>query len=205
LLPANPARQRVQHHKAMPFLQVGAFLAGLRTRDCIAALALEFTILTATRTNEVLGATPEEFDLDAGVWVVPASRMKAAKEHRVPLSARAVEIARAGLSLRGKFAFPGYRSARPLSNMAMLNLLERMKVPFTVHGFRSSFRDWAAEQTSFPHEVCEMALAHTISNAAEAAYRRGDLFMKRRLLMDAWAEFIAHPIRSEVTPIRAAA
>ncbi len=162
LLPPNPARQRVKHHKAMPFVQAGAFIKALRERSCTAALALEFTILTAARTNEVLGALPEEFDLDAGTWIVPASRMKAGKEHRVPLSGRAVEIARAALSLDGKFVFPGARSGRPLSNMAMLNLLDRMGVGFTVHGFRSCFRDWAAEQTSFPHEVCEMALAHTI-------------------------------------------
>ena len=205
LLPANPARQRVRHHKAMPFVHVGAFIAALRERFCSAALALEFTILTAARTNEVLGAMPEEFDLDAAVWTVPACRMKAGKEHRVPLSGRAVEVARAALALGGTFAFPGHRAKRPLSNMAMLNLLERMGVAFTVHGFRSSFRDWAAEQTSFPHEVCEMALAHTISNAAEAAYRRGDLFLKRRLLMDAWATFVAQPLIGNVAPIRVAA
>lgn len=205
LLPASPARHRVKHHKAMPFVRVGAFLALLHDRPCTAALALEFAILTATRTNEVLGALPDEFDLDAGVWTVPASRMKAGKEHRVPLSARGVEVAREALSFRGKFAFPGCRTGRPLSNMAMLNLLERMQVPFTVHGFRSSFRDWAAEHTSFSHEVCEMALAHTISNSAEAAYRRGDLFMKRRLLMNAWAEFCAQPFRSEIASIRVAA
>jgi integrase len=206
LLPAKSARQRVKHHKAMPYAQVGAFLGALRERACSAALALEFTVLTATRTNEVLGALPEEFDLDSGVWIVPATRMKTGKEHRVPLSSRAVAIARAAISQGGQFAFSGQRPNRPLSNMAMLNLLERMSVDCTVHGFRSSFRDWAAEQTSFSHEVCEMTLAHTIKNAAEAAYRRGDLFLKRRLLMDAWSDFVEGPMASnKVARLRVAA
>jgi integrase len=205
LLPGKSARQRVLHHKALPFMQVGGLVARLHERPCIAALALEFTILTAARTNEVLGAMPDEFDLNAGVWTVPAARMKAGREHRVPLSARAVEIVRAALVPGSGFVFSGPRASKALSNMAMLNLLDRMGIEATVHGFRSSFRDWASEQTNFPHEVCEMALAHTIRNAAEAAYRRGDLFLKRRLLMDAWATFIASPLQSgDVVPLRIA-
>jgi integrase len=155
---------------------------------------LEFTILTAARTSEAINARPEEFDLNNATWTIPASRMKAQKEHRVPLSLRAVEVARESMALEREHVFPGTRRGKPLSAMAMLNLLKRMEVSVTVHGFRSSFRDWAAESTGFSHEVCEAALAHTISNAAEAAYRRGDLFEKRRKLMQDWADFIDTPV-----------
>lgn len=140
------------------------------------------------------------------IWTIPAARMKAKKAHRVPLSTRAVEIVRELLKLEKEFVFPGTRRGEPISNMAMLSLLDRMDVNVTVHGFRSSFRDWAAERTAFTHEVCEMALAHTIPNAAEAAYRRGDLFEKRAGLMTAWAEFLAAPPQAgEVIALRSAA
>jgi integrase len=171
----------------------------------VAARALEFTILTACRTSEILGAKWDEIDLEKCVWTIPANRMKAAREHRVPLSQRCLEILQ-GMQPEGEenqeqdqrqnrardkkgFVFPSPKAAKPLSTMAMAMLLRRMKSEVTVHGFRSSFRDWASETTGFPHEVCEMALAHTITNKAEAAYRRGDLFEKRRKLMVAWANY----------------
>ena len=188
-----PKRQKVSrhHHPALPYEKMAIFMADLRTRDGLAALALEFTILTACRTGEVLGARWDEFDLEKGEWTIPAARMKAGKPHRVPLSTRAVDIiASLAETRQGEFVFPGYRPHKPLSSMAMAMLLRRMKVEgVTVHGFRSAFRDWAAETTSFPHEVCEMALAHVIANKAEAAYRRGDLFDRRRKLMEAWAAY----------------
>ena len=154
----------------------------------MAALALEFAILTAARTGEVIGATWGEVDLDKAIWTIPAARMKAGKEHRVPLSPRAVEILEALKPLGSDWLFPGARGGK-LSGMAMTMLLRRMKVDVTVHGFRSAFRDWAAECTGYAHEVCEMALAHTIGNKAERAYRRGDLFEKRRKLMEDWASY----------------
>jgi integrase len=206
LLPALAKKERVSHHEAMPFALVGAYVSRLREREAIAARCLEFTLLTAARTSEATNAKPAEFDLDHATWTIPAARMKAGREHRVPLCPRAVEIVREMLELKGAYVFPGAKAGQPISNMAMLNLLERMKVSVTVHGFRSSFRDWAAERTAFPHEVCEMALAHTISNAAEAAYRRGDLFEKRRKLMEAWAEFVNAPQQDgAVIPLRTAA
>lgn len=199
-----PARSRLTrgHHKALAYDGIADFMAELRKRDATAALALEFAILTAARTNEVLGAEWPEFDLEKGVWTIPAERMKAGKEHRVPLSPRAVAILEAARPLGDTTAFPGIRGGK-LSGMAMTQLLRRMKVEATVHGFRSAFRDWAADCTAYAHDVCEMALAHTISNKAEAAYRRGDLFQKRRRLMEDWATYCAD--RSErnanVTPI----
>ena len=171
----------------------------------MAALALEFVILTATRTSEVLGATWGEVDLDKAVWTIPAARMKAGKEHRVPLSPRAVEILESVRPLGKGCLFPADKGGK-LSTMAMAMLLRRMKLDCTVHGFRSGFRDWAAECTGYAHEVCEMALAHVIGNKAEAAYRRGDLFDKRRKLMEAWATYCGTPVASadNVTPIRSA-
>ena len=185
-----PARQRLSrgHHAAMPYDEVPAFLEQLRARKAVAAMALEFTILTAARTGEVLGATWEEVDVEKRTWTVPAQRMKAGREHRVPLSNHAVELLNETRKLENPFLFPGQRGG-PMSGMAMAMLLRRMGHELTVHGFRSSFRDWASETTAFPHEVCEMALAHSISNKSEAAYRRGDIFDKRRMLMDEWAHF----------------
>ena len=206
ILPALAKKDRVIHHKAMPFMEVGEFVLSLRAMPSVAAYCLEFTILTASRTNESLYAKPDEFDLEAATWTIPAARMKAKKEHRVPLSPRAIEIVREMLSRKGEYLFRGAKDKKPMSNMTMLHLIDRMGVAVTVHGFRSSFRDWAAERTAFSHEVCEMALAHAISNSAEAAYRRGDLFEKRRKLMEAWAGFINTPcLDSTVIPMKQAA
>jgi len=177
-----PKRQQLTrgHHAAMPYSDVPAFIADLQTRQVTTAFALELTILTSARTNEVLGARWEEFDLHRAVWTVPAARMKAGREHRVPLSSRALKIVQTMNECRnGDYVFPGQSIGKPLSVMSLGMVLRRMKIDgVTVHGFRSAFRDWAAECTSFPNEVCEAALAHVIENKAEAAYRRGDLFDK---------------------------
>ncbi len=200
-----PARSRLTrgHHKAMPYEAIPAFIDALHKREAVAALSLEFAILTGARTGEVIGAKWDEVDLDKAIWTIPASRMKAGKEHRVPLSPRAVEILKATLGLRKEWLFPAIKGGK-MSGMAMSMLLRRMKVPFTVHGFRSSFRDWSAECTAYAHEVAEMALAHTIENKVERAYRRGDLFDKRRRLMDDWATYCARSsaIDGKVTAIR---
>lgn len=200
-----PARSRLTrgHHKAMPYAAIPAFIGALRARDATAAMALEFVILTGTRTGEVLGATWGEVDLDKAIWTVPASRMKAGKEHRVPLSPRAVEILEAMRPVGSASLFPSDKGGK-LSTMAMTMLLRRMNADCTVHGFRSAFRDWAAECTGYAHEVCEMALAHAIGNKSEAAYRRGDLFDKRRRLMADWAGYCASNGTADVnvTPIR---
>ena len=192
-----PKRQKLTrgHHAAMPFDDVPAFVARLRKRDAMAALALEFTILTAARSGEVLGATWDEIDLQRGVWTLPPARMKASRPHRVPLSAKALEILQTLNANRvSEFVFPGQKSNRPLSATAMEMVLRRMRVTdVTVHGFRSSFRDWCGEMTSYPREVAEAALAHVSGDATERAYRRGDALEKRRELMAAWAKFLAHP------------
>jgi integrase len=183
------------HHAAMNYVELPAFIEDLQSREGAAAQALEFAILTAARSGEVLGARWGEFDLDAGVWTVPATRMKAGREHRVPLSWCALKIMNAMREIRnGDFVFAGQKQGSPLSVMALEMVLRRMKIESaTVHGFRSAFRDWAAERTNFPNEVCEAALAHVIENKAEAAYRRGDLFEKRRKLMDAWSAYCTTP------------
>jgi integrase len=184
-------------------------MAELRDQDGVAARALEFTILTAARTGEVIGATWPEIDLRAGLWTVPAERMKAGREHRVPLLDAALDVLKAVVAMRddpaGGWVFPGGKAGKPLSNMSMIMLLRRMKRPdTTVHGFRSSFRDWCAEATNHPREVAEQALAHVLADRVEAAYRRGDLFEKRRRLMEDWAKFCAMPaLPGEVVPIRA--
>jgi integrase len=186
-----PKRQQLTrgHHAAMPYADLPAFMVALRERDAVAAQALEFAILTAARSGEVLGARWEEFDLDGAVWTIPATRMKAAREHRVPLSRRALNLLKDLHEVRDSdFVFPGQKPGAPLSIMALEMVLRRMKLDdVTVHGFRSTFRDWAAETTSYPNHVVEMALAHVIGDKVEAAYRRGDLFDKRRKLMDAWS------------------
>jgi integrase len=197
LLPKRGKVQQVKHHPALPYREVGAFVADLRNQDGFAALALELLILTASRTSEVLGASWDEIDLKATTWVIPAGRIKAGREHRVPLSAPAVAVLTKLKDARQTlpdgtlcpWVFPGVKG-RHLSNGAILALLRRMKRnDITPHGFRSTFRDWAAEQTAFPREVAEMALAHTIGNKVEAAYRRGDLLEKRKRLMGAWASY----------------
>jgi integrase len=201
-----PKRQRLTrgHHAAMNYADVPAFTANLQTRQATAGLALEFAILTGARSGEVLGARWDEFDLERAVWTVPAQRMKAGREHRVPLSRRALKIVKAMQEARnGDFVFPGKKAGKPLSVMALEMVLRRMKVDdVTVHGFRSAFRDWSAECTNFTNEVCEAALAHVIENKAEAAYRRGDLFEKRRKLMEAWAAYCAAPKTANVVTFR---
>ena len=189
------------HHAALPYTEIGGFMSDLRDRDSTSAHCLEFLILTAARTGEVIGAEWGELDLAAKVWTVPANRMKGGREHRVPLSNRVIEIVRLMQSRReNDFVFPGRNG--PLSNMSLLAQLRVMGRSVTSHGFRSSFRDWAAEQTNFPREVAEQALAHTIESKVEAAYRRGDLFEKRRRLMDAWAAFCSKSSQlSAVVPI----
>jgi integrase len=202
LLPARAKVQRVEQHAALPYAEISAFVAELRRQPGVAARALEFTILTATRTGEVLGAKWAEINLDERMWTIPASRMKVGVEHRVPLCDRAIELLGELGSLRSGYIFPGQRPRQPLSNMAMLMLLKRMeREDLTVHGFRSSFRDWAAEKTNTPREICEMALAHTIGNKAEAAYRRGDLFERRRALMAQWQQHCETPKRAKVVAI----
>jgi integrase len=188
LLPRRSKVRAVQHHAALPFTETSDFMYSLRGRDAVAARALEFAVLTAARTGEVLGAKWTEIDFKAGTWTVPAERMKSGREHRVPLPDLAVALLQRMLKVReNDYVFPGDRRAT-LSNMALLMLLRRMgRGDLTAHGFRSTFRDWAAECTNFPSEVVEMALAHAVGNKVEAAYRRGDLFEKRRKLMEAWA------------------
>jgi integrase len=197
-----PKRQRLTrgHHAAMNYVELPDFVSDLQARQATAALALEFAVLTAARSGEVLGARWDELDLDRAVWTIPAARMKAGREHRVPLSKRAAEIAKELHEGRsGDFVFPGQKSGKPLSVMALEMVLRRMKVDnATVHGFRSTFRDWSAKRTNFTNEVCEAALAHVIENRAEAAYRRGDLFNKRRKLMEAWAAYCAAPKAGKV-------
>lgn len=194
-----PKRQRLTrgHHAAMDYNDLPAFMSDLQGREGTAARALEFAILTAARSGEVLLARWGEFDLERGVWTVPATRMKAGREHRVPLSRRALRIVKAMHDSRNAdYVFAGQKAGRPLSVMALDMVLRRLKIEdVTVHGFRSAFRDWAAERTNFPNEVCEAALAHVIENKAEAAYRRGDLFGKRQKLMETWAAYCATPTR----------
>lgn len=203
------------HHAAMPYPEVAAFVAGLRKREAVAANALEFLILTAARSGEVLGATWGEIDLKAAVWTVPAARMKAGREHRVPLGARALEVLEAVKPLanptpKGGLAaahvFPGQARGAALSGMSLAMLMRRMKVTTTVHGFRSSFRDWVGEASTFPSDIAEAALAHTVGDATERAYRRGDALEKRRKMMEAWAGYVAtKPKSPNVIPFAKAA
>ena len=178
-----------QHHSAMAFNQVPSFMEKLRERPAMAARALEFTILTAARTSEVLHAHWAEVDLDAALWTIPAQRMKAGKEHRVPLAAAALALL-VGQERTSELVFPSAEGNKSLSNMSMAMLLRRMEREETVHGFRSSFRDWCGEMTNYPREIAEQALAHTVGSEVERAYRRGDALEKRRELMEAWATFL---------------
>lgn len=205
---ADPARsKRTVHHPALPWQEMGAFMVDLRAQAGIAAKAVELTILTACRSGEARLATWAEFDLNAALWVIPAERMKAEREHRVPLSAAALTLLESMPRL-GDLVFPGVRSGKPLSDMSLTAVLRRMnRSDITVHGFRSSFRDWCAESVanSFPREVCEHALAHSLPDKVEAAYRRGDLIEKRTLLMRAWADYCGTvQVAASVTPIRGA-
>ena len=199
LLPARSKMSRVVHHPALPWREAGTFMLTLRSRDAVAARALEFTILTAARTGEVLGARWSEIDRTEALWTVPGSRMKAGREHRVPLSAAALTVLDEVASLRPEnddagnaIVFPGAKAGRPMSQMAMLMLLRRMeRADLTAHGFRSTFRDWCAEATDYPNEMAELALAHTLGDKVEAAYRRGDMMERRRRMMHDWAIFCA--------------
>jgi integrase len=198
-----PKRQKLSrgHHKAMPYAEVPAFIGKLREVESIHALALEFLILTAGRAGEVLGATWNEIDFGAQVWTIPASRMKAGLLHRAPLSARAMEIVERMAEIRtGDLVFAGQRRRRPLSGTTLAALVPGA----TVHGFRSAFRDWAGEETSFPREIAEQALAHATGDAVEQAYRRGDALEKRRALMQAWSAFCEPGATGKVVPFRAA-
>jgi integrase len=192
LLPAPSKVRKVKHHPALPYADLPAFMTVLRGQEGIAARALEFTVLTAARSGEVLGVTWDEVDFSAKVWTVPPARMKGNREHRVPLSDRALAIlsmVEPADATGSDFIFAGEKRVRPIRARAMWDVLQRMKRSLTVHGFRSTFRDWAAEQTHFPGEAVEMALAHAVGNKVEAAYRRGDMYERRRELMDAWAAY----------------
>lgn len=187
ILPAPNKMAIVRHHPALAYRAIPEFLDRLRNMDGIAALALEFTILNASRTGEVLGGLRSEVDAD--IWTIPASRMKARKEYRVPLTSRSLEILAIAKAMDEDSIYLFSRNGKPLSNMAMPMLLRRLNENITVHGFRSTFRDWVSEETEHSHEVAEKALAHTIKNKSEAAYRRGDLLDRRRILMQGWLDF----------------
>jgi integrase len=197
LLPKRSRVRGVQHHAALPYGEMPGFMAALRAQEGIAARALEFTILTAARSGEVRGARWAEVDMNASLWTIPAGRTKQNREHRIPLAsaARAI-LMKLHETTEGDFVFPSVKQGRPISIMPMPKLLPRMgRDDITVHGFRSSFRDWAAEQTNYPREVVEMALGQAVGDKVEAAYRRGDLFEKRRKLMEAWASYCAAPVK----------
>jgi integrase len=209
LLPAPSKISTVEHHPALPWEEVGSFMVALHGRKGTAALALEFAILTAARSGEVRGAKWDEVDMVARAWTVPGTRMKAGREHRVPLSDAALNVLEALKPLRkagSDLIFPSPKKLRsPLSDMTLTAVLRRMGRPdLTVHGFRSTFRDWAAESTGYAREVAEMALAHAIGDKVEAAYRRRDLLEKRRQLMDDWARFCSEPVAAgNVVQLRA--
>jgi integrase len=204
-LPTPGASKRVKHHKALPWQEIPAFMEELRGLTSISARALEFTILTAVRTSETIGATWREIDMDAKVWMIPGKRMKANRPHRVPLSDAAIRVLKDVPREHGNpYVFMGAKEGRGLSNMAMLEVARGLRDGLTVHGFRSAFKDWASEATNTPNIVSEMALAHTVSDKVEAAYRRGDLFTKRTKLMRDWAKYCATPA-SEVVSMKGAA
>ena len=200
LLPKPGDVAKVEHFAALDYRAIGTFVANLRRREGIGALALEFAVLTAARSGEVLGMTWGE--LDGDVWIIPPERMKAKKEHRVPLSKSALTVLEkvreittkfGGKVTASKFVFPNSATGHRMNRDGLLGVLKRMGRAETVHGFRSSFRDWAAEQTAFPSEMAELALAHSVGNKVEQAYRRGDMFAKRRRMMQAWADYCGTP------------
>ena len=194
LLPKRSKVQKVAHHPALPFKQVPALMVALTEQESVAARALEFTILTAARSGEVMGARWSEIDIKAGIWTVPAERMKAGVEHRVPLTAPAIAVLKTVVGLDRALVFPSVRSGRSISDKSLRTALDTAGgASVTVHGFRSSFRDWAGECTAFPRDLAEMALAHSVGDATERAYRRSDLFEKRRELIDAWAKHCCSP------------
>lgn len=204
LLPAPSKVQKSEHHEAVPVDEAPAFYAALIQREGMSARALQFTALTAVRSGDTRGATWDEIDLEAGVWTVPAERMKAGKEHRVPLSDQALALLR-GLprSDTSAFVFHAPRSGQ-LSDMALTQVMRRMGLEAVPHGLRSTFRDWAGDKTSYPRDLAEAALAHVVGNAVETAYRRGDALQKRRVMMADWAKFLTtpRPAGASVTPIR---
>jgi len=203
-----PARsKRARHHDAIPYVELPLFMNELRARPGVGARALEFAVLTAARTSEVTGARWSEIDPDGKLWTIPAERMKAGREHRVPLSDRALEILLAA-PREGELVFPGAKAGRPMSNMTMLELIRGMRgMGATAHGFRSTFKDWVTEQTAYPNELSEVALAHIVSDKTEAAYRRGDQLEKRRRLMADWAAYCGRPaaLAQNVVSIRGTA
>jgi integrase len=198
LLPRRSDVQKVKHFSALPYMELGNFMQKLRTLDGAAARGLEFCILTAARTSEVTGAKFSEFNLEEGLWTIPAERMKAGREHRVPLSPAAFDIVKKQLLVNcGEFLFTARPSGKPLSNNAFLSVIKkRLSYTITTHGFRSCFRDWCAEKTSHSREVVEMSLAHAIVDQTEAAYRRGDLLLKRQGLMNDWANYCGVPVHN---------
>jgi integrase len=206
-LPARSKVRKVEHHAALPWRKVGDFMLVLQNQAGIGARALRFAILTAARSGEVRGARWKEMDDSTATWIVPAGRMKGGREHRVPLSPPALSILKEMAETRistdpEALVFPGRDSGRPLSDMSLTAVLRRMgRRDLTAHGFRSSFRDWASETTAYPTEIAEMALAHAVSNKVEAAFRRGDLFEKRRRLMDDWAVYCSAPSATEGTNV----
>lgn len=205
LLPKPAKVRKVEHHPALHYSDAAEFMAKLRAQAGVGARALEFAILTAARTGEVIGATWGEVDLDGKVWAVPGERMKAGREHKVPMCTRAVDILKGVAGDRTGWLFPGQGGKKPLSNMSLAAVLKRMgRADITAHGFRSTFRDWASETTNYPHEVVEMALAHAIKDKTEKAYRRGDLFAKRAQLMAAWSAYCARDPNqtTKVVPMR---
>jgi integrase len=197
MLPSPAKIAAAKHHAALAYAEISEFMTELRTRDSLPALALEFTILTAARTGEVAGATWGEFDLNAAIWTIPAERMKAGAQHKVPLSDRALNILR-------ELPRNGDRGFAQLTRTGMIELLRKMRPGLTVHGFRSCFMDWAHEITNFPKVAIDMALAHKVGDKVEAAYRRGDLFEKRRKLMQSWADFCGQPIVPAIIPFHRA-
>lgn len=209
LLPKPSKVQKEEHHPALPYNEIGDFLLALREQSGTAGQALEFTILTAARTGEVIAARWHEFSKEFDIWTIPAERMKAGKEHTVPLSGSATTIIKSLWKTRtGDFVFPGLKKNTPLSNMAMIATLRRMdRTDITVHGFRSTFRDWAGEQTNFPRELIEHALAHQLKDKAEAAYARTTMTEKRRKLMETWASYCRSrekEAQEKITPLKRA-
>jgi integrase len=202
LLPAPGKIQKVTHHRALPLTQMANFMADLRKREGSAARALEFTILCAARSGETRGATWSEIDLENSIWTIPAERMKSGKEHRVPISSPTIILLKAlPRFIDNELVFPAPRGGK-LSDMALTAVMRRMKVDAVPHGFRSTFRDWAGEQTNYPRDLAEQALAHVLENKVEAAYRRGDALEKRRTMMEDWAKFCspATPAKAEARP-----
>ncbi len=202
MLPKRTEVQKVTHFKALPYPHIYEFMKSLQAKQGVSIRALEFAILTCTRTNETLGAKWSEINLEEKYWMIPVERMKAKRAHKVPLCDRACEIIREMNEFsQSDFVFPGDRVGKPLSNMALLEIVRGMNFDITVHGFRSTFQDWAAEKTTYSQEVIDMALAHIVKGKTERAYRRGDLFEKRQRLMSDWSRYCSEPIRTSTSVV----